>query len=284
MPLFYKHTFDIGGVEKVGITDLAGNAVSAFSLIGGAVFHSLDGKPYWIQYYADGVLRTELLRYEPAMTRGTAGANSYEFSPGGLITVNSTDVYWIRFTKRNGYQALVPYAAPSGDPWYPVIRFNLRPVAKEWARQIFSPVQPYILATWVPGTILDPHLVEFERKPAYFDGLTYPDILVYDKNYQIKYALDGSDPSGRVDKGFLFPWVRSQFIGIDAMHARCHVNVELATDDIAFAFYNYEERDVVFRDLDINPFTNPTLKDQVIEFYYADRSTSIPPIQGHVHP
>jgi hypothetical protein len=87
-----------------------------------------------------------------------------------------------------------------------------------------------------------------------------------------------------VDKGFLFPWMRSQFIGIDAAHARCHVNVELAMDDITFAFYNYEERDIVFRDLDINPFTNPQLKDKVIEFYYADRGNGVPPREGNTHP
>ena len=284
-PLFYQHAFDIAGVENVGITDLDRNAVSAFLLAGDSVYHSLDGKPYWVRYYADGILRTELLRYQPVMTRSAAAsAACYVFTPGGLVTVFTPGTYWIRFTRSNGYQALPPYAVPANDPWYPVVRFNLRPVAKEWARQIFSPMQPYILATWVPGTILSSNLVEFERRPAYFDGVTYPDILVYDKNYQIKYALDGSDPSGRVDKGFLFPWMRSQFIGIDAAHARCHVNVELAMDDIAFAFYNYEERDIVFRDLDINPFTNPQLKDKVIEFYYADRGNGVPPREGNTHP
>ena len=29
--------------------------------------------------------------------------------------------------------------------------------------------------------------------------------------------------------------------------------------------------------LDVNPFSNPALKDKVIEFYYADRGSDFPP-------
>ena len=277
-PLFYKHPFELSGVENISLTDLDGNAVTGYELRENALYHSMGGAPYWVQYYADGVVRTELLRYQPAMTRtSTPTAASYSFSPGGLLTLFSEDAYWIRFPKKNGYQLLPPYNVPANDPWYPRVRFGLRPVTREWAQQPFSPTEPYMLATWVPGKILSARLIEFERQPAYFDGRNFPDVLVYDKDYNLKYALDGTEPNSRVDKGYLFPWMRSQFIGIDEAHARCHVNVDLAEDDIAFGFYNYSEMDVVFRNLDINPFTRPLLKDKVIEFYFADRANDIPP-------
>ena len=205
-PLFYQHQFEAAGVENITVQDMAGNAVSGFILRNGILYHNLDGAAYWVQYYADGILRKELPRYLPVLTRAANPSTiNYSFTPGGLLTVFSPNPYFIRFTQNNPYSILPPYSVPSNDPWYARVRFNLRPVAKEWARQNFTPFNPFMLATWVPGKILGPNLVEFERQPAYFDGKNYPDILVYDKDYNIKYALDGSEPDSRIDKGYLFP-------------------------------------------------------------------------------
>jgi hypothetical protein len=258
--------------------DLNKNPVSGYLVRNNTLYHSFGGDPYWVQYYADGILRQDLLRYRPVLSRASAATpNTYVFTPGGLLTVFSTASYWIRFTAQNGWQLLPPYNVPLNDPWYPRVRFNLRPVAREWAQQPFSPTSPYMLASWVPGKVLAANLMEFERQPAYFDGNNFPDILVYDKDWNLKYALDGSDPTARIDKGYLFPWMRSQFVGMDEAHARVQVQVTLDPSDQPFAFYNYVEKDVVLRTLDINPFTRPEMKDKIIEFYYADRTDDIPP-------
>jgi len=277
-PLYYQHPFELLNVNNVAVFDLDGNAVTGFLVQDNTLFHSFDGSPYWVRYYADGILRTDLLRYQPAMARTTAPtATSYSLTAGGLLALSSTGSYWLRFTATNAWQLLPPYNVPSNDPWYPRVRFNLRPVPLEWSRQPFTPCTPYLMASWVPGKVLASNLVEFERHPTYFDGVNYPDILVYDKNWNLKYALDGSDSAANIDKGYLFPWMRSQFINIDAAHARCQVAVALASDDQPFAFYNYAEKDVVFRDLDINPFTRPQMKDTLIQFYYAERGADVPP-------
>jgi len=107
----------------------------------------------------------------------------------------------------------------------------------------------------------------------------YPDVLVYDSNYQIKYALEGLPPNltRPPDKGWLFPWRTSQILDMDARNGRVQVNVDLAPGDLVFGFYSYLEPDVLFTQLDINPFSNPTLKDKVIEFYFADRANITPP-------
>jgi len=54
------------------------------------------------------------------------------------------------------------------------------------------------------------------------------------------------------------------------------VNVDLSPSDVIFGFYSYAEPDVLFTQLDVNPFSNPALKDKVIEFYFADRANIIP--------
>ena len=277
-PLFYQHPFELQKVDNVAVFGLDGSPISGFLIHNNSLFHSLDGSPYWVRYYADGILRTDLLRYRPAMTRTVTPTEiSYSLTAGGLLTLFTTGSYWVRFTANNGWQLLPPYNVPSNDPWYPRVRFNLRPVPREWASQPFSPCTPYMMASWVPGKVLASNLIEFERQPAYFDGSNYPDILVYDKDWNLKYALDGSDPAARIDKGYLFPWMRSQFINIDEAHARCQVAVALDSGDQPFGFYNYAEKDVVFRGLDINPFTRPEMKNTVIEFYYAERGADVPP-------
>jgi hypothetical protein len=87
-PLYYKHEFFISGMETAGVTDLAGNAVTDFEVRNGVLYHSLNGDPYWVRYYVDGVLHVELLRYLPVMTRAISQTPTcYAFNPGGLITM-----------------------------------------------------------------------------------------------------------------------------------------------------------------------------------------------------
>ena len=62
----------------------------------------------------------------------------------------------------------------------------------EWTRMLFTPFRPFMVGTWVPGKLVAPGVVEFERKRIWWDGKKYPDVLVFDKNYELKHALDGN--------------------------------------------------------------------------------------------
>jgi hypothetical protein len=277
-PLYYIHKFAGAHVTSAQFFDVDMNPIDATYIIeNSTVLHSMDGRPYWVEYYVNGQVQTELLRYDPILTRLVFAPNnmSYVLTPGGGLTVfSSATTYYIRFLQHNGYQLLAPYNVPLNDPWYPRVRFNLKPIAQEWGRMLFSPVRPYLPASWVPGAVLASNLIEFERKNLYWDGHTYPDVLVYDKNYNLKFALDGTAVSAPVDKGYLFPWMRSQFVDIDSLHARVVVNVQLEPTDLCFAFYSYWERDVIYTDLDVNPFVNDSLKDKTIRFYFAVRAAN----------
>ena len=273
-PYFYYHPLRVNNLTSIGIQSDSGRDAGNFRVEGNRVYHSLDSGLYWIRYSADGVIYTELLRYIPAMTRKTnPGFESYSFNIGGLLSVFlGSATFWVRFTDWNGWRVLAPYSAPLNDPWYVRIRFSLNPPSKEYATQRFYPRRPYMFGSWIPGYPLGKNVIEFERKGIWFDGRTYPDVLIYSKDYKIKYALDGSPPGSRVDKGYLYNWMRNQFISIDEKNARVHVAVDLDPDDICFGFYNYTEPDVVYTKIDINPFTNPAVKNRIIEFYYADRT------------
>jgi len=282
-PLYYKHTLPSSQVDTVTVTDLAGNTIEdGYVIRDGAILHSFDGAPYHVGYYENQVHKSRLLQYDPVLVRAPQpAAGAYSFSVGGILTVLGPEyTFRVRFTKVNGYQILTPYNVPANDPWYPRIRFNLRPVAPEWPRQQFLPVRPYMLATWVPGRVLARNLIEFERPQIYFDPNTrqYPDILVYDKDYNLKLALDGVPPglNGAPDKGYLFNWSTSRILDLDPLHARVEVNAELADDDRVFGFYSYAEPDILFRDLDVNPFTNPAIKDRVVSFYFKSQPTLDP--------
>jgi hypothetical protein len=101
-------------------------------------------------------------------------------------------------------------------------------------------------------------------------GRTCPDILVYDRDYNLKFALDGVQPdlTKPADKGFLFPWRAGQILDVDPLNARCHVGVELQPDDVIYGFYHYVEQDFVYHGIDINPFSNPEVKDRVVRFFH----------------
>jgi hypothetical protein len=131
---------------------------------------------------------------------------------------------------------------------------------------------PYMLATWVPGKAVAKNIIDFERKDIWFDPMVrqYPDILIYDKDYKLKFALDGVEPNlmKAADKGYLFPWRSGQVLDIDPINGRVQIGVDLAPDDIIFGFYSYIERDFIYFDIDVNPYSNPAVKDCVIRFFH----------------
>lgn len=275
-PGYYVHPLPSNVDHDVVILDLNNNeVVTPTSRNGNLLYHTLDGAPYRVRYVdGNGYLHTDLLQYSPALTLApfSASATTYQLS-GRFLTVAGTATYYIRFTNTNGYLALVPYNTQPNTPWYVRIRFSLTPVAPEWAAQTFLPQRPYQLASWVPGTVIDPSLIEFERKQIFYDYANLPDILVFDSNYNIKYALEGTLPGSPPKRGTLYNWKRGLITAVDAYKARIQVAVTLAPTDIVFAFYSYLEPDVVYHNLDVNPFTNQNVKDKIIEFYYKSNGS-----------
>lgn len=286
-PLYYQHPLPLG-VTNVTVLDLEGNTVpSGFVVrtltrgtsVNNFLLHSFpnvnDPKftfvPMQVRYVdPSGFLHLELLKYDNVVARDPFNANPGTYTISSiLLTVfqpnpsSPTLTYYIRWFALNGYQVLVPYNDLPNDPWYARIRFNILPTPPEYGLQVWTPNRPFQLATWVPGAVLNPHLIQFERRPIRFrsDGV-YPDVLVYDKNFVLKYAL-----AGKTGNGFLFPWRLNQFVDIDSNTGIVQIAVELAPDDIIFGFFDYEEPDVVFRSLDLNPFTNPDIRNRVVQFY-----------------
>ena len=170
----------------------------------------------------------------------------------GVIDLPDRNEYRIRFYDDNRYQVLIPYTALPNDPWYARVRFNMEPQPPEWASMQFSQWRPLMAATWVPGTLVADNVVEFERKRLYFDGEKYPDILVFNKNYELKYALDGNPAEAPEKLGYVYPWQRSHILQCDPMTARVRVNVTIEPDDIVYGFYFYEELDLIYTALDVN--------------------------------
>lgn len=270
VPLFYAHPLP-AGVTSATVSDLSGVLQSSGYLIqNGYLFHSFGGDPYWVNYYFAGQPRKEILRYTPSLTQSLSptGSRMYLYYHSVLV-MPTQGTYYIRFTQMNGYQVLPPYNGLLDDPWYVRIRFNPNPPAPEWAKQPFQPTRGYMLATWASGKVIDTHIIEFDRGPLFWDGQTYPDVLVFDSEYKLKYALDGSPVSTPAKRGFLYPWQRAQFAvnGIDPFRSRVNVNVDLDPTDIVYGFFFYSEPDVLYTELDINPYTNPSVWNKVIQFY-----------------
>lgn len=275
-PLYYQHPLPLD-VTNVVILDLNDVAVSTeLLLISGMVYHSLDGSAYQIQYAdSTGFITKELLHYDLVFTEGVyvAGATSYTFT-GRTFTVATTGALYFRFTENSGYYALPIYTNQSNTPWYPRLRFAANMPTPEWARQVFLPQRPFIQANWVPGTVLSTYIVEFERKDIYYDPDYLPDILIYDSSYNFKYAIEGTKPGSPPRRGSEFLWKRGLISGIDVTNARLELQVPMDPTDIVYGFYSYNEPDLIFTDLDINPFTNPSVRDKVIEFYYKHNGIS----------
>lgn len=266
-PLFYQHNLPIG-VNSVTVLDLQGNIISSGYSIQNvrgitSLLHSFPKLPYQVRYIDEqGFLHLEILKYNNVITEDPFNASPSRYTRNTLtFTVSSTSVFYIRWYNINGYQLLEPYGTTPNDPWFVRVRYNLTPIPPEWATQVWTPSRPNILATWVPGTVLSNHIIQFERKNIYFKGI-YPDVLVYDKDYVLKYAL-----AGKTGNGFLFPWRLNQFVDIDTNTAQLQVAVELDPTDIVFGFYSYDEPDVIYKSLDVNPYTNPGIRNRVIQFF-----------------
>jgi hypothetical protein len=284
VPQFYQHQFQIQNADNITVLDQTGRPAAAyfFNLGNRTLYHNLNDQIYWVSYFSNGYYHRELLRHLPIIIHSLSALplpGEYVFLANGGITMPDNNFYWIRWYRDNGYSVLNPYNVPLNDPWYPRVRFNLNPVPQVWASQIFQPYAPYILASWVRSTVLGPHLIQCERPQVYFDGSTYPDVLVYDQNYKIKYALDGTAPGTKVDKGYLFQWMKAQFICMDEANAVINVAVTLDPTDICFAFYAYVEDDYIMP-VNVNPFTNPDVKDRLVEFYYSNRITEGDPFHN----
>lgn len=275
-PGYYVHVLPPGVDQDVVILDLSNNQITtAIHRVDNLLYHTQDGAPYRVRYIdGQGYLHTDLLLYTPALQLATFAPSSTTFTLSGrFLTVASTGNFWIRFTEPTGYLAVKPYNTQPNTPWYVRIRFSLTPLAPEWATQVFLPQRPYMLATWVPGVVLDTNLIEFERKQIFFDPSHLPDILVYDKDLVVKYALDGGLPGSPPRRGTLFNWKRGLIVSVDAYKARIQLAVNIDPTDIVYAFYSYKEPDVIYRGLDLNPYTNPTIRDRVVEFYYKDNGS-----------
>jgi hypothetical protein len=280
-PLYYQHLLPIG-VTSVTILDLQGNTVPSGYVIrtltrgtstNNYLLHSFANVnntvtpfvPHQVRYVdPSGFLHLEILKYFNVIAKDPFNATPSTYTSNTiLMTVfSSSTTYYVRWFAENGYQALVPYNDIPNDPWFARIRFNLLPTPPEWATQVWTPQRPNILATWVPGTAISQHLIQFERRPIYFNNNQYPDILIYDQNFVLKYAL-----AGKTGNGFLFPWRLNQFVDIDPNSGIIQVAVEVDPTDIIYGFYSYAEIDVIFKSLDVNPYTNPAVRNRVIQFY-----------------
>lgn len=281
VPLYYQHPLP-GGVTSVAVVDLKGNTVpSGYTIrtltrgtsVTNYLLHSFPNVnnttqsfvPYQVRYVdAQGFVHLEILKFQNVIAKDQFNAtpNTYTMSTIVMTVFSSSTTYYVRWFQTNGYQVLAPYGNIPNDPWFPRIRFNLTPTPPEWPTQVWTPNRPFVLATWVPGTVLSTHVIQVERRPMYFRNGIYPDVIVYDKDFVLKYAL-----AGKTGNGFLFPWRLNQFVDIDTTTGILQVAVELDPTDNVFAFYSYEEDDVIFRDLDINPYTNPAIRNRVIQFY-----------------
>jgi hypothetical protein len=280
-PLYYQHLLP-NGVTNVTVLDLNGNivpsgyvvrALTRGSVTANFLLHSLPCvnntiQPY-IQYqvrYVDpntGVLDMQVLKFYHVIAPGvfTPSESTYIASTIVLWVNDSATTYHVRWYANNGYQILQPYNDIPNDPWRARIRFSLADIPPEYGNQVWTPQKPYQLGTWVPGSAIATHLIQFERRPILYNN-QYPDVLVYDKNYILKYAL-----TDQLNPGFLYPWRKNQYVDIDPNTGVLQVAVELDPADIIFGFYSYAEPDVVFTDLDINPYTNPTVRNRVVTFY-----------------
>ncbi len=282
-PLFYMHVLPPGATHPT-VIDLDGNdftsSVTQSSSTSAGIttvtlYHSLDGAPYRVQFInATGSLVQQVLKYQHVVSLSsfTAVTGTYNIT-GSFLTLPDTGNYYIRFTANNGYQVMPTYTYLPNVPWYPRVRYGLTPPPVDYALQPFVTFIPWLQATYVAGTVLDSHMIQFEKTNIYDDGAHWPDILIFDRDNNFKYALDGyvGSTSSTSDtpflKGTVYPWRRGQIASMDATFARVDVTVELDPTDIVWGFYNYGEQDVIYTAFDCNPFTNPNAKNTILQLY-----------------
>jgi hypothetical protein len=278
IPLFFQHRLP-ANVTDVRILDLDDvvQTDAIFNIVGQSLYHDLDEGIYRVRYIdAQGFLRVQLLQYKPVLSEAPYAPSATTFVYAArTLTTNTVGTQYIRFKQPNGYLLKDPYDTLPNTPWFPRVGFGLQPIAPEWARQLFLPQRPFMFASWVPGKVLDTNLIEFERKQMFYDPEHLPDILIFDKDYAIKYALEGTKPGSPRRRGGLYPWKRGLIKedGIDAYNSRVEIALELAPDDIIFGFYSYREQDVIYSALDVNPYTNPDVKNRAVKFYFKSNGS-----------
>ena len=276
-PVFYKHRLP-AVANNIQVIDLDGNVVPGPMHLSytNVLFHNFDGGPYRVQYVnANGSLVQDVLRYDLIMQRANVAATTGNYNLiHNFLTLPDTDTYYIKFLTPNGYQVMPMYTYLPNTPWYARVRFGLLPPAAEWASQPFIPYAPWLLGTYIAGTVLDKHMIEFERKGIYNDPSHLPDILVFNKDGNIKFALDGFVQTSSVSssnppflKGFVYNWQRGQISSMDHTYARVDIAGELDPTDIVWGFYAYNEPDVLYTDFDLNPVTNPAAKNTILQLY-----------------
>jgi hypothetical protein len=69
-----------------------------------------------------------------------------------------------------------------------------------------------------------------------------------------------------------YNWKRGKITAIDAKTATVQIQVTLAPTDIVWGFYPYQEPDIVYNAIDCNPFTNPAVRNCIVQFYYRTDS------------
>lgn len=276
-PYFYSHILptnvnnvtvsDVNGVVQIGfvIRTIVRDGVSNNYLL-----HNFVNEPMTLRYVAADGVHKQLLLHTPVIRMSTVAATSTTYTlVGTVLNLETIGVYYLRFTAQSGYQILPPFNDLPNVPWYARIRFSILPPAPEWANQNWLPFQPYVLGTWITGTVVANNLITFERSPIYFDGTHYPSILVYDSGYNLKYALSGESITGTGPQlGYDFPWRLGQIQNIDPQIGTVQIALPLDPTDIVFGFYSYVEPDIVYRLLDINPATNPAVRNREVQFIY----------------
>ena len=280
-PLYFYHDF---GTQVSGATvlNLDGSIVTPAPTVlfsGNYMYHDIpQDVPVQIRYIVStslgSMVMTRLLHYNQAIPLSLNGDTSkgYAFT-GGIIELATAGIsYSIRFLTSSGYQMLPPYEAPSYLPWFPRLRFSPQPPALEYSGQNFLPVRSYMSGYWIPGTVIGTNLIQFDRPKIYNDPNHLPDIVVFDSNQTIKYALDGSANGQPETHGTLYPWKRNQISDVDPFTGRVTVVPTVLETDIVYGFYSHYEPDVVYTALDVNPVTNSVIKNTTICFYYRTDS------------
>lgn len=269
-PMWYMHNISSLASGNISVLDLSGNLVTTqYIVIGNILYHSLADQPYLVEYTDQyGYIHNDLMQTNLVVASNSyqTGANNYMLI-GRTLQVGTTGPYYIEFTQPDGYMALAPWTSQPNSPWYMRIRYPLNPFPTEWATQIFNPQSPYILASYVPGTVYANNIIQFERPNILINNSQLPDILVFNSDFSIKYALDGTPPGSPKTKGTEYAWQRGCIVSIDSHSARVQLSLDIDSTDIVYGFYSYTEMDVLFTEIDINPFTNSVVKNRYVEFY-----------------
>ena len=273
-PLYFMHPFSTS-VTDVKVYDLDGNLITTGLFTNGVFYHDLVAGAYMVQTVDSiGIVTTTLMQRIPVLTKGlfSPTANTFVLTGKVIQVFNGSVPYYIRFTKPNGFQVLTPYNAPSNVPWFVRVRFSINQPPQEWLRQPFQPQAPYLMASWVQGTVLNSNVIQFERPCMYNNIIRRPDILIFDKDNVFKYALDGTPPNSTRQRGSQYDWVRGKIASVDGTSGLVQVNVVLEPTDIIWGFYPYQEPDILYTALDCNPFTNPAVENCFVQFYYRTDS------------